>query len=135
MITLDQYFGSKLNHPDATPECVDNAINLLIRVNCLLLDAKESGLKLQNNPATKSLISGKTEGGFRLGTTTTGKPSSSHKVGMGIDIYDIGDKLDGWITRDRLVKHNLYREAVKFTSGWCHLQTREPKSKNRSFLP
>lgn len=139
-ILNDEYFGVKINHIDATPERISNAITMLGKVNALLLEASTvGGIRLQHNPNTGTLISGSKggagDGGFRLTTSSTGKPGSAHKEGMAVDVADIGDKLDTWITRDILVKYGLYREAVKFTPGWCHLQIREPKSKNRSFLP
>lgn len=138
-ILSTDYFGSKINHADATPERIQNAIGLLEKVNALLAEYEAAGHRLEKNPHTGTLISGSKggagDGGFRLSTSATGKPGSAHKECMAVDVADIGDKLDAWITRDILVKHGLYREAVKFTPNWCHLQTREPKSKNRSFLP
>jgi len=134
-ITVVQYFGAKA-HP---AEHLANAVALLAKVNALLDEAAASGLKIANDPDTGSQISGSKggagDGGYRLSDSATGKPGSKHKLGCAVDVYDVGDRLDGWITRDRLVKHGLYREAGKFTTNWCHLQTIAPKSGNRSFIP
>lgn len=138
-IFLGDYFGKKTDHVDATPERKANAIVLLTHVNALLDEYLAAGHRLENNPHTGTLISGSKggagDGGFRLSTSSTGKPGSAHKEAMAIDVADIGDNLDSWITRTILIKHNLYREAAPKTLSWCHLQTRAPKSGNRSFLP
>lgn len=138
IITIKQYFGIKMVHADATLECVEAAKFLLVKVNALLLDAQVRGkLRMENNPQTGCLISGSKggDGGFRLSMTITGKPSSSHKIGRGVDIYDPANKLDDWLTRDILVTHDLYREAAPFTLTWTHLTDRAPRSGNRSFIP
>lgn len=139
MITIEQYFSHKINHLDATEERKENARKLLEVVNALLEEAKISGIKIENDPDTKCQISGakdgQGDGGFRLSLATTGRPGSSHKEGRGVDVYDKGNRLDEWITRDILKKYNLYREAPPFTEGWCHLTDRAPRSGCRSFIP
>jgi len=139
MISITEYFSHKIDHPDATDERKENARILLERVNALIDDAGTYGIKILCDPDTKTQISGAKDGhgdgGFRLSTATTGKPGSAHKEGMGVDVYDAGDKLDEWITREILIKHNLYREAKQWTLGWCHLQSRPPRSLVRSFNP
>ena len=137
-ISSAEYFGAKISHPDATPERVANATALLLSVNALLEEA-QTVFRLQCDPDTGTLISGSKggagDGGFRLATSTTGKPGSPHRDGMGVDVFDPVEKLDDWITRKILIKYGLYREAPAFTKGWCHLQTRAPKSGNRSYIP
>jgi hypothetical protein len=135
-ITIEDYFNNKSHHVDATAERIANAKKLLVQVNSLLAEA-ETVFRLHNNPKTGTLISGNKDGdgGFRLQSSVTGSAMSSHKEGLGVDVYDPGDELDDWITRDILVKHGLWREAVKWTVGWCHLTIRPPKSGNRSFIP
>ena len=139
MITEAQYFGWKINHADATDERKANAVELLKRVNSLIEQYESGGKRVENDPDTKTQISGSKggagDGGFRLSLSATGKPGSAHKEGMAVDIFDPGNNLDGWITRDILIKYGLYREASPFTPLWTHLQTREPKSGNRSFIP
>jgi hypothetical protein len=136
-ITIEDYFNNKSHHIDATAERVANAKKLLIQVNSLLADAEANGIRLQNNPKTGTLISGNKDGdgGFRLQSSSTGSAMSSHKEGLGVDVYDPGDILDTWINRDRLVWHGLWRESPKFSRNWVHLTIRPPKSGNRSFIP
>ena len=135
MITLSDYFGLWLNHPDATDEVKHAAAVLLACVNPLLDEAFNSGVDLPINPTTKSHVSGKQYGGFRPQSCPEGAPKSSHKVGRGIDIYDPANELDNWITDKVLEKHGLYRESPLHTKGWVHLTDRAPKSGKRTFIP
>jgi hypothetical protein len=135
MITIANYFGPWLNHPDATDERKANAQALLDRVSNLLDDAFLYYVDLVDNPVTGTLISGKTYGGFRPQDCPQGAPNSSHKVGRGVDIYDPQNYLDNWITDAILEKHGLYREAPLYTPRWCHLTDRAPGSGKRSFMP
>ena len=138
IITIADYFGAKISNPDATTERQANATALLLIVNSLLEEA-QTHFRLQPDPDTGTLISGTKggagDGGFRLQSSLTGKPGSAHREGMAVDVFDPGNTLDNWITRDILIKYGLWREAAPFTPLWCHLQTRVPKSGNRSFLP
>lgn len=139
MITIEEYFGGKVSHPDATPERKSNAEALLKQVGALFDEARTFGIIIQKDPDTGTQISGSRggagDGGFRLSTTATGRPGSAHKEGMAVDVFDAGNRLDEWITRDLLVKYGLYREAKMWTGGWCHLTTRPPKSLARSYNP
>jgi hypothetical protein len=85
--------------------------------------------------ADGTMISGNDLGGFRPQSTKIGAPTSSHKEGRGIDIYDPDNRLDDWITDAVLELHDLYREAPSATYGWVHLTDRPPNSKRRTFLP
>lgn len=139
LIMLEQYFGSKINHPDATPERKQNAVALLSKVNRMLDDAYDEGVKLGNDPDTGTQISGAKggagDGGFRLSTSSTGRPGSTHKEGLGIDIFDFNEALDNWLTNPKLEAYGLYREAPEATKGWCHLQSRPPRSGARTYYP
>ncbi len=135
MISVADYFGPWLNHPDATEERKANAQALLERVNNLLDDAFLDYVDLVDNPVTETLISGKTYGGFRPQDCPQGASNSSHKIGRGVDIYDPQNYLDNWLTDAILERHELYREAPLYTPRWCHLTDRAPGSGNRSFMP
>ena len=134
-ITLRDYFQDKPHSAEQT----ENADGLLKRVNDLLAEYVSCGGVLSKDPDTGTYISGSKggagDGGFRLSTTTTGRPGSAHKEGMAVDVADAGNKFDEWITRDLLVKYGLYREAKQWTEGWCHLTTRPPRSLARSYNP
>jgi hypothetical protein len=134
MITLQDYFGDK-PHPT---EYNLNALTLLYRVNNLLAAyTTDTGLIIPNNAATGSQVSGSGDGGFRLPTSTTGASKSAHKLGMAVDIYDLGERLDKWLDKnpDALIKYDLYREESASTPNWCHLGTRKPLSGKRTFKP
>jgi hypothetical protein len=136
MITLEQYFRGK---PHTTEHSV-NAVDLMHRVTGLLEYASGFGAyKFDVDCDTGCYISGSKcgagDGGFRLPDSTTGSQKSSHKEARGIDIYDPYNSLDEWLTDEILATHGLYREHPDKTPGWCHLTTREPGSKRRTFIP
>jgi hypothetical protein len=132
MITKDQLFIGR-NH---TSEQDISAQNLLSKVNALLYEYQaDTGHELPINPHTGTLISGVTEGGFRLPECPQGAPNSSHKEAKAVDIFDPNDDLDTWVTDEILTRYDLYREAPSETLSWCHLSTRSPKSGHRTFFP
>lgn len=132
MITLTQYFIGRKH----TDEQEANAQELLSRVNGLIgAYIEETGNDIPINTHSNSMISGLTEGGFRLPECVQGAATSSHKEAKGVDVNDPDNKLDTWISQKVLKKFDLYREAEQYTLGWCHLTTRPPKSGCRSFLP
>jgi hypothetical protein len=135
MIFVADYFGPWAGHKDATDEVKVNAFNLLEKVNALLDEAFRNEIDLPDNPATGTLISGSTYGGFRPQECPQGAPNSSHKVGRGVDIYDPENALDNWITDKILEKYDLYRENPLATRHWCHLSDRAPGSGKRTFSP
>ncbi len=144
MITLEQYFGGKPHSEEQTV----TASELLAAVNALCREAEDAGISIHVDPDTGSNISGSKggsgDGGFRLPTATTGRGRSSHKEAKGVDVFDPADRLDNWITtfdseggaeNSLLERHGLWREAPGSTFGWCHLTTRAPGSKRRTFFP
>lgn len=119
-----------------TPVQEAAAQELLSRVNGLIgAYIEATGRDVPINPHTNSMISGLTEGGFRLPDCVQGASLSSHKEAKGVDINDPKNELDAWITRSTLEKFDLYREHPDHTIDWCHLTTRPPKSGCRTFLP
>jgi hypothetical protein len=140
MITLEQYFGEKINSPDATPERIGRAGATIGLVNKLLSRAVAEGVYAEPIDAdTGTQISGSHagygDGGFRLSTSKTGGPGSKHREGGAVDVYDPGDFLDDWLTNEILEEYGLYREAPESTPGWCHLQSISPHSGHRTFIP
>ena len=132
MITIEQYFIGRKHTSDQN----QSALDLLSKVNALLYEYQaDTGHELPINVHTGNLISGLTEGGFRLPECVQGAPNSSHKEAKAVDVFDPKDDIDSFITDDILIKYNLYRESPKSTFGWCHLSTRCPASKNRTFFP
>jgi hypothetical protein len=143
IISVDDYFGRWITHPDATDEVMDNAVAFLAKVNSLLQDALDHGVKLSINPHTGDYVSGQTYGGFRPQDCVQGAPTSSHKVGRGVDVCDPNNALDAWLdtfelgygTNSKLEEFALYREAPEDTPSWLHLTDRAPKSNKRTFKP
>lgn len=144
IITLSQYFGSKVHSADQEAAFTD----LILRVENLVGEAAAVGaFERRIDPDTGSEISGSRggagDGGFRLPTAMTGKSMSSHKEAKAVDIYDPMDELDGWLNEfetgegenSKLKAHGLYREAPSSTAGWTHLTTRAPGSGRRTFTP
>ena len=134
-ITLDDYFSDKPH----TPEQAENAVDLLRRVNVLLTEYVADGGIMTIDPDTGTYISGAKggsgDGGFRLPESTTGAAKSKHRTAQAIDISDQDNKLDAWLTRDKLVKYQLWREATQWTATWCHVQCVPPISLARSYNP
>jgi len=136
MITLEQYFKGK---PHTAEQSV-NAVDLLHKV-ALLLDyaAMQGAYHCDVDCDTECYISGSKggsgDGGFRLPDAANGRKLSSHKEAKGIDIYDPHNSLDDFLTDAILATYGLYREHPDSTPRWCHLTTREPGSKRRTFIP
>lgn len=136
MITLEQYFGDK-EHP---AEHEENARLLLDAVNRLLSDAEKDGVYTPDrDPDTGTQISGSKygmgDGGYRTPDSVTGAPSSMHRSGNGVDVYEVRRKLVRWLDWGRLEKYGLYIEHPNYTSTWIHFQRIGPKSGNRVYIP
>jgi hypothetical protein len=131
MITKEQYF-SKFAHNETHAA---NAEILLNRVNLLIDFLEKKGVKCPINPKTFSQISGTQYGGFRPQECPIGSAKSSHKTGMGVDVFDPNNSIDLNINDKVLEQFDLYREHPSATNTWCHLTTRAPGSKKRSFMP
>lgn len=138
MISLQDYFGVKMNNPEATVEMKSNAMELLRKVNSLLTRATQEGAYSSwIDPDTGTLVSGSRggagDGGFRLSTSTTGASKSQHKRAHAVDVFDEANILENWITNAILEEFGLYRETPTKTPGWCHLSDVPPGSGNRTY--
>lgn len=132
MISMSEYLGP---HKFEKAEHIQ-ASGLLLRLVAPLLEAaRAAGVKLQKNPATGSLVSGETFGGYRPQSCPIGAPKSAHKAGEAVDVYDPQNELDNWLTDEKLELYRLYRENPGYTKGWVHLTTRAPGSGKRTFIP
>ena len=137
MITLAQYFGKFIDHPDATDTIKDNAHRLLAAVAGLEAVALADGVEFTDNPATGSGVSGQTYGGFRPQDCPQGAKYSSHKQGMAVDLYDPSNAIDDWCIANLqdLENFGIYIEHPNATPRWSHWTIRAPKSGKRVFLP
>jgi len=137
MITIEQYFGKFLTHPDVTEEVMDNAKELLEACSKLEKMARANGLLFLTNPTTKSGVSGTQYGGFRPRTCVIGALKSSHKEGKAVDRYDPDGKIDNWCMKNlpSLEECGIYIEHPSATLSWSHWTTKAPRSGNRVFYP
>ena len=137
MITIEQYFGDWIAHPDATETRKQNANLLLTAVSSLQYFAIRDGVEFPDNPATGSGVSGQKYGGFRPQDCHQGAPHSSHKEGLAVDLYDPEGDIDAWCLQnlDDLESCGIYIEDPLSTHGWSHWTIRKPGSGNRVFKP
>lgn len=137
IISIDDYFGRWLTHPDVTEMVMTAANEFLLKVNDLLQVMIDGGCVLDINPRTKTYVSGETYGGFRPQSCPQGAPASSHKVGRGVDVYDPENELDGFlmIHQALLKERGLYIENPSATPHWCHITDRAPGSGLTVFNP
>ena len=138
MITIENYFGDK-KHP---PEHEANATKLLIKVNRLLAIAQnDNSYHVWIDTDTGTQISGAKggsgDGGYRLPNSKTGASNSSHKTGEGVDIYDNLRILAQWCVhnQDKMDACGLWAEDFRYTNGWVHLQSKQPPSGKRIYIP
>jgi len=143
VITVEEYFRKP--HSYAQEKAAER---LLVAEWLLMLDYRAAtGNELETDPDTGCEISGTQggdgDGGFRMKSSRTGAPGSSHREARAVDRFDPGDKIDTWLDQfedgkggnSMLEKHGLYREHPSKTPGWCHLTTRAPGSGHRTFYP
>ena len=138
IVTIEQYAGRYLAHCDFTQERRANAVGLLAIVNPVLALAIADGVPLEVNPTTGCLISGSGNGGFRPQDCPIGAPTSNHKQGRGIDIYDPRRLFARWCLRniERLKALGVRgMENPQWTPTWVHLQDITVKSGKFVFIP
>lgn len=141
MLSIDDYFGAKINCEEVTLAMRARAEEVLLpRVNRILDAAYEAGAYDNAvDPDTGTQISGARggvgDGGFRLSNSHTGAVNSKHKQAQAVDIFDPANVLDDWLNDALLTEFGLYREHPDSTRGWCHLQSVAPKSGKRTFKP
>lgn len=137
IITLEQYGGHYLNHPDFTEEKKLNAVDLLRRAHILTGVMEKNGVQFHINPLTGSYISGENDGGFRLQNSKTGATHSQHKNGNALDWYDPKNEMDAWLKNNEglITAIGLWFEIDYKTPKWCHMQRVAPGSGRRFFIP
>jgi len=144
LITEEQIFQGYAGHPGILPAHREAVRRLLPGVNGLLAWAVTQGWSPKPHPATRSMVSGTKNGGWRPENCATGAPNSSHKEGRAVDAADADNSLDALISKydtfggaknEILERFNLYREHPSATNTWCHLTDRRPNSGRRSFYP
>jgi hypothetical protein len=137
VITLEQYFGPWLGHPDATDARKDNAERLLAACAALEEMARADGVEFPDNPLTDSGVSGESYGGFRPQSCPQGAPGSSHKDALAVDRYDPHNRIDSWCMAnlDKLEACGIHIEHPDDTPHWSHWTIRAPRSGRTVFKP
>jgi len=138
-LTLEQYAGPYLRHPDFTANRRMRASHLLACMYDVLMSAYINAVDLEINPRTGSLIAGNGNGGFRPQACPVGAATSAHKDGCGIDIHDTPNRAFArWclINEARLQATGICAiEDPRWTPTWVHLQTRPVPSGHFVFIP
>lgn len=120
-----------------TPELRTNALRTLESVNKIIGLMAQDGITLESSPLTLTPVSS----GWRpvaINAATPGAAARSlHITCEAIDLYDPEGVIDDWCMSytSALEDHKLYLEHPAATKGWCHLQTRAPRSGYRVFYP
>ena len=137
MISLLQYLGPWVNHPDFTDDIETNSLSLLMWVSKLIEIMEKDGVIFPINPNTKSIVAGNKYGGFRPQACSQGAPKSAHKLGLAVDIWDPENKIDEWLMDHQplLTALGIYIEHPDYTKGWSHWSIKAPKSGHHVFIP
>lgn len=115
----------------------DNAAQILQRANALIAIAHVDGVELHPRPHQASYVTS----GWRPRQVNERTPGAAlHSLHMSceaIDLHDPYGELDEWCMDhlSHLEKIGLWLEHPSATKGWCHVQTRGPKSGRRVFYP
>ena len=140
MFTIEQYAGKWLDSEDWTDQRYANAQKLQEACERLMELAEDAGVVFETNPATGSIISGQTLGGFRPQSCAQGAKLSAHKQALAVDLYDPSGEIDSWCVANSyrggaLEQCGIYLEHPSKTIGWSHWSVQAPRSKNRIFMP
>ena len=141
MITLaDYWMGRDIRYPaDLTDVVIDNAAELLDRVNLLISHASQDGVQPVTDAATWTHVaSGWRPKSVNDATSSAGK-NSRHITGRAIDLRDdpVKRQLARWCLAhlDKLAEIGLWMEDPQWTPSWVHLQSIAPGSGRRVYIP
>lgn len=141
MIELADYFMGR-DHEFAHLLGADLRKNagLVVEVaNKLLVLAKASGVPLEANPSTKTVVNSGWRPPAVNAAIPNAAPRSRHLTCQAIDLYDPEGALDEWLMgftgQKVLADLGLWMEHPSATKGWSHVQTVPPRSGNRVFYP
>ena len=140
-LTLAGYWmGRDKAYPfDLSTEIRKEAELTVSLVNDLLVAATLHGANPETNPGTGTVLTSGWRPPAINGKTAGAAPRSHHMAGRAADIYDPDGDLDEWLMTNEgqktLKRLGLWMEHPAATKGWCHVQTRPPRSGNRVFYP
>lgn len=122
---------------ECTPVVRDNAAKTVERVNALLAAMEASGIELEENPRTKSIVNSGWRPPQINGQVANAAPRSKHMTGEACDLFDPDGTLDDWMMAnpDSLASIGLWMEHPSATKGWAHVQVVPPRSGRRVFYP
>lgn len=134
MISLKDYltasgkYPERENHPELTPQILDNAKKLLAKVNNLLTELGIAQVFVSS--------------GFRPSEVNKGIPNAAkkslHMTCQAIDIQDPDGSLDELLDEgDELLKrYGLWQESPDATKGWSHLDMKDRGTRKKNqFIP
>jgi hypothetical protein len=128
----DRVYANQLS-----PNMRTSADETLHRVNALIALMHVDGVELHKRDDDTSYVTS----GWRppqINKRTPGAAVHSlHMTCEAIDLYDPHSEIDDWCLHHlpELELAGLWLEHPSATKGWCHLQTRGPKSGRRVFYP
>lgn len=141
MPTLKQYWnGNDTRYPKELTAAIQvNAEELVRRLNQLCVALQFNGIALEAHPRTGTIFSS----GWRppeVNSITPGAAVCSlHMTGEAADLYDPEGAIDDFLMAKKgqalLEGLGLWLEHPSATKGWCHVQTRPPRSGRRVFYP
>lgn len=133
----DYWMGRDAQYPLALDtQTRRNAAVTVDLANRWLLLAKMAGVPLAVNAAGNLVNSGWRPPAVNAATPGASR-SSLHLIGEALDLYDPSGAIDRWALDcpQPLIDLGLWQEHPDSTPGWCHIQTRPPRSGNRVFRP
>lgn len=119
-----------------SPDLRTNAYETLRRTNALIALMHADGVELHKRDDGSYVTSGWRSP--RINKRTPGAAVHSlHITCEAIDLYDPYGEIDEWCLHHspELERIGLWLEHPSATKGWCHVQTRGPKSGRRVFYP
>jgi len=138
VITLADYLGDhvKTNAQEVTPALTVNASRTVEKVNQLFQALEYADVKVERNGRGSYLNSGWRPSAYNA-TVKNAAVRSMHITGEAADIFDPEGAIDDYLMANLMVLAGLglHMEHPAATKGWCHIQTRAPRSGNRVFYP
>lgn len=136
-ITLEDYLMDLDEQFPEAEALMPNGEDLVRRVNNLLSLMAQDGVKLEVCPVTQTLIASGWRPVYINQCTPGAAPKSNHITMQACDLYDPHGELDEWClsNQEALKDCGLWLEHPASTKGWCHLQSKPPRSGRRVFYP
>ena len=114
-----------------------NAELTVQEVNKLLNRLESSGVKLEPNPQTGTIVSSGWRPPQINGQVKNAAVRSKHMTGQACDLYDPEGVIDDWLMDNLPADRSLalWMEHPSATKGWAHVQIIPPASGKVCFYP